>query len=137
MENDLQEKKKNLHNLVDSTSRNLVKSLENIINALEFSNNQNDRDSNIQINSGMEALSNDLNTLHNIINKMRVKELKYDKEKLATENKIYSKKKLIKATMDKLIDIHESISQDVLEMQRSIFCNIYNYIKCEDKHQNQ
>ena len=135
VEKSLEEQKKELHLLIDSSTNNLVRSISNIFDAMKFDNNNNVQSGgNIEINENMDSIANEINTLLNITNKMKFKELKCNEdEPKKNNNKINS---LIIDTLKKLTEIHENIQRDLLEMKKSTFANMIGYIYNNNKPNN-
>lgn len=129
----LEDQKKNLHLLIDSSTNNIVKSLEKIFDALKFEQNNFQSSGNIEINENMDSLIDEINCLLNIVNKMKFQELKYQD---VIKIDAYSRNKSIIDSLKKLTEIHDNISNNLIDLQKSNFNSMYNYI-CNNKKNTQ
>ena len=122
-----EENKKELHLLIDSSTNNLVKSLKNIVDALKFEPGNVQSSGNVEINENMDLIANEINTLLNMVNKMKLKEINNQENEKINEN--YNKtKKIVSDSLKKLIDINENVENQLCEMKKNPFANALSYI---------
>ena len=122
-----EENKKELHLLIDSSTNNLVKSLKNIVDALKFEPGNVQSSGNVEINENMDLIANEINTLLNMVNKMKLKEINNHENEKINEN--YNKtKKIVSDSLKKLIDINENVENQLCEMKKNPFANALSYI---------
>ena len=122
-----EENKKELHLLIDSSMNNLVKSLKNIVDALKFEPGNVQSSGNVEINENMDLIANEINTLLNMVNKMKLKEINNQENEKINEN--YNKtKKIVSDSLKKLIDINENVENQLCEMKKNPFANALSYI---------
>ena len=121
-----EEKKAELHLLIDSSTNNLMKSLKNIVAALKFDQDNIKSSGNVEINDNMDSIANEINSLLNMVNKMKLKEL--NNQEHDKSNEIYGKnKKVITDSLIKLTDIHENVENQLFEIKKNSFINYLNY----------
>ena len=130
LEKSLEEQKKELHLLIDSSTNNLVKNLVNIFEALKFDQSNVQSSGNIEINENMNTMANEINTLLNIVNKMKFRELKYQEEESINEGKqkVINLNNNIVEKLKKLTEIHENVENHLMEMKKSTFYVMAKYI---------
>jgi hypothetical protein len=130
MENkSIEEERKELHILINSSTNNIVKSLENIFVALKFDENNFQSPGNIEITENTDSIINEINCLLNIVNKMKFKELSHQE---VEKTDINSKNKAIIDSLKKLTEIHENVSNNLIDLQKSSFMSMIKYI-CNNK----
>ena len=127
LEKSNEEQKKELHLLIDSSTNNLVKNLQNIFNALKTEPGNVQSSGNVEINENMDSMANEINTLLNLVNKMKFKELNYQEFEQKNESCHQTKKKIIEK-LKSLAQIHENVENQLLEMKKSNFGHMMNYI---------
>lgn len=120
-----EDQKKKLHRLIDSSTNNIVKSLENIFDALKFEQNNFQSSGNIEITENTDSLINEINCLLNLVNKMKFQELKYQD---VAKFDVNFKNKAIIDSLKKLTEIHENVSNNLIDLQKSNFMSMSRYI---------
>ena len=125
---------KDLKNSVNNSADKLIQNLTNIISATKFG--ANDISANIEINENMDSMGNEINKLLNIVNKLKIKEIKnlpqknIDTELSDNDIELYLKKKKdlyeqnqkkIKINIKCLEDLNQNINDIILEMKKSEF----------------
>ena len=125
---------KDLKNSVNNSADKLIQNLTNIISATKFG--ANDISANIEINENMDSMGNEINKLLNIVNKLKIKEIKnlpqknIDTELSDNDIELYLKKKKdlyeqnqkkIKINIKCLEDLNQNINDTLLEMRKSEF----------------
>ena len=116
--NNLKEAKE-LKEIVNHSSNELIENLSNIFSATKF-DMKNIKTGNIDINKNMDSIANEINTLLNVINKLKIKELK--KEKVEPEkNKIQYEK-------DREKEKEREKNRNVLQKAIDTYQNINNYL---------
>ena len=120
-----EDQKKKLHRLIDSSTNNIVKSLENIFDALKFEQNNFQSSGNIEITENTDSLVNEINCLLNLVNKMKFQELKYQD---VAKFDVNFKNKAIIDSLKKLTEIHENVSNNLIDLQKSNFMSMSRYI---------
>ena len=114
IEKNNEEQKKELHLFIDSSTNNLVKNLSNIIEALKFDNNNG---GNVELNENIDSMANEINTLLNIVNKMKFKELKNQEQKEKIENRASNSQ--IVDSLKKLSELDQNIGTYLLDMKKA------------------
>ena len=110
---------KELKEIVNHSSNELIENLSNIFSATKF-DMKNIKTGNIDINKNMDSIANEINTLLNVINKLKIKELK--KEKVEPEkNKIQYEK-------DREKEKEREKNRNVLQKAIDTYQNINNYL---------
>ena len=127
LEKSNEEQKKELHLLVDSSTNNLVKNLRNIFSALKTEPGNVQSSGNVEINENMDSMANEINTLLNLVNKMKFKELNYQEFEQKNESCHQTKKTIIEK-LKTLAQIHENVENQLFEMKKSTFAHMMNYI---------
>ena len=75
----------------------------------------------------MDLIANEINTLLNMVNKMKLKEINNHENEKINEN--YNKtKKIVSDSLKKLIDINENVESQLCEMKKNPFANALSYI---------
>ena len=110
-----EEQKKELHLFIDSSTNNLVKNLSNIFEALKFDNNNG---GNVELNENIDSMANEINTLLNIVNKMKFRELKNQEQKEKNEYRISNSQ--IVEPLKKIAELDQSIGTSLLEMKKTL-----------------
>ena len=72
-ENNNLKEAKELKEIVNHSSNELIENLSNIFSATKF-DMKNIKTGNIDINKNMDSIANEINTLLNVINKLKIKE---------------------------------------------------------------
>ena len=119
---------KELKEIVNHSSNELIENLSNIFSATKF-DMKNIKTGNIDINKNMDSIANEINTLLNVINKLKIKELK--KEKVEPEkNKIQFEKDREKEKereknrnvfLQKAIDTYQNINNYLTDLKKTDF----------------
>ena len=127
-ENNNLKEAKELKEIVNHSSNELIENLSNIFSATKF-DMKNIKTGNIDINKNMDSIANEINTLLNVINKLKIKELK--KEKVEPEkNKIQYEKDREKETereknrnvfLQKAIDTYQNINNYLTDLKKTDF----------------
>jgi len=118
-ENNNLKEAKELKEIVNHSSNELIENLSNIFSATKF-DMKNIKTGNIDINKNMDSIANEINTLLNVINKLKIKELK--KEKVEPEkNKIQFEK-------DREKEKEREKNRNVLQKAIDTYQNINNYL---------
>ena len=118
-ENNNLKEAKELKEIVNHSSNELIENLSNIFSATKF-DMKNIKTGNIDINKNMDSIANEINTLLNVINKLKIKELK--KEKVEPEkNKIQYEK-------DREKEKEREKNRNVLQKAIDTYQNINNYL---------
>ena len=125
---------KDLKNSVNNSADKLIQNLTNIISATKFG--ANDISANIEINENMDSMGNEINKLLNIVNKLKIKEIKNLPQKnidtelsddgvelcLKKKKDLYEQnQKKIKINIKCLEDLNQNINDTLLEMRKSEF----------------
>ena len=119
-----------LHLLIDSSTNNLVKNLSNIIEALKFEERNIQSSGNIEINENMDSITNEINTLLNIVNKMKFRELK--RQEIFPQSNEVSNNDIVES-LKKLTEIHENVENHLMDLKKSPYANM---AKCICNKQN-
>ena len=118
-ENNNLKEAKELKEIVNHSSNELIENLSNIFSSTKF-DMKNIKTGNIDINKNMDSIANEINTLLNVINKLKIKELK--KEKVEPEkNKIQFEK-------DREKEKEREKNRNVLQKAIDTYQNINNYL---------
>ena len=126
-ENNNLKEAKELKEIVNHSSNELIENLSNIFSATKF-DMKNIKTGNIDINKNMDSIANEINTLLNVINKLKIKELK--KEKVEPEkNKIQYEKDREKEkerennrnVLLKAIDTYQNINNYLTDLKKTDF----------------
>ena len=115
IEKNNEEQKKELHLFIDSSTNNLVKNLSNIFEALKFDNNNG---GNVELNENIDSMANEINTLLNIVNKMKFRELKNQEQKEKSDYRISNSQ--IVEPLKKLTELDQNIGTYLLEMKKTL-----------------
>ena len=132
-EKSVEEQIKELHLLIDSSTNNLVKNLSNIVGALKFEPSNIQSSGNIEINENMDSITNEINTLLNIVNKMKFKELK--RQEILPQSTEVANNAIVES-LKKLTEIHENVENHLMELKKlpyaimaKCICNKQNNIQ--------
>ena len=127
-ENNNLKEAKELKEIVNHSSNELIENLSNIFSSTKF-DMKNIKTGNIDINKNMDSIANEINTLLNVINKLKIKELK--KEKVEPEkNKIQFEKDREKEKereknrnvfLQKAIDTYQNINNYLTDLKKTDF----------------
>ena len=118
-ENNNLKEAKELKEIVNHSSNELIENLSNIFSATKF-DMKNIKTGNIDINKNMDSIANEINIILNMINKLKIKELK--KEKVEPEkNKIQYEK-------DREKEKEREKNRNVLQKAIDTYQNINNYL---------
>ena len=118
-ENNNLKEAKELKEIVNHSSNELIENLSNIFSATKF-DIKNIKTGNIDINKNMDSIANEINTLLNVINKLKIKELKKEKVK-PEKNKIQYEK-------DREKEKEREKNRNVLQKAIDTYQNINNYL---------
>ena len=136
MENKIQEKNaeslnsleaKELKEKINNSSDKLIKDLSNIFSATKFDKNNNISKGNILLNESMDSMANEINTLLNIVNKLKIKELQLknvpDKfiDIIKEEEMLKEYEKAKKKNCKYLEDIYQNINNTLMELKKTEF----------------
>jgi hypothetical protein len=136
MENKIQEKNaeslnsleaKELKEKINNSSDKLIKDLSNIFSATKFDKNNNISKGNILLNESMDSMANEINTLLNIVNKLKIKELQLkngpDKfiDIIKEEEMLKEYEKVKKKNCKYLEDIYQNINNTLMELKKTEF----------------
>ena len=133
LEKSVEEQIKELHLLIDSSTNNLVKNLSNIVGALKFEQSNIQSSGNIEINENMDSITNEINTLLNIVNKMKFRELK--RQEILPQASDALNNKIIES-LKKITEIHENIENNLMELKKSPYAIMAKCI-CNKQNNNQ
>ena len=141
IENETSEESKEIKNIINNSSDKLIQNLSNIFAATKFNSNDK-RLGNIDINENMDSIANEINTLLNIVNKLKIKEIKnYPQKNTDDSIKIndeipnndiegcFQKKrehykknqKKLKNDLKFLEELNQNINNTIFEMKKSEF----------------
>lgn len=136
MENKIQEKNaeslnsleaKELKEKINNSSDKLIKDLSNIFSTIKFDKNNNISKGNILLNESMDSMANEINTLLNIVNKLKVKELQLknvpDKfiDIIKEEEMLKEYEKVKKKNCKYLEEIYQNINNTLMELKKTEF----------------
>ena len=136
MENKIQEKNaeslnsleaKELKEKINNSSDKLIKDLSNIFSATKIDKNNNISKGNILLNESMDSMANEINTLLNIVNKLKIKELQLknvpDKfiDIIKEEEMLKEYEKAKKKNCKYLEDIYQNINNTLMELKKTEF----------------
>ena len=136
MENKIQEKNaeslnsleaKELKEKINNSSDKLIKDLSNIFSATKFDKNNNISKGNILLNESMDSMANEINTLLNIVNKLKVKELQLKNvpdnfiDIIKEEEMLKEYEKAKKKNCKYLEEIYQNINNTLMELKKTEF----------------
>ena len=135
LENNNLNEAKELKEIVNHSSNELIQNLSNIFTATKFDMN-NMKTGNIEINKNMDSIANELNTLLNVINKLKIKELKKkkvepEKNKIQIEKEKEKEREKDKYFLKKTIDTYQNINNTLTELKKTEFYIISKKISGE------
>ena len=108
-ENNNLKEAKELKEIVNHSSNELIENLSNIFSSTKF-DMKNIKTGNIDINKNMDSIANEINTLLNVINKLKIKELKKEKEREKNRN-----------VLQKAIDTYQNINNYLTDLKKTDF----------------
>ena len=117
---------KELKNIINNSADKLIKNLSNIFSVTKFDSN-NIGTGNIELNESMDSMANEINTLLNVVNKLKIRELKvrHSPEKITDitdkEEKLMELEKIRKRNCKYLEDVYQNINNTLLELKNSEF----------------
>ena len=118
---------KELKEKINNSSDKLIKDLSNIFSATKFDKNNNISKGNILLNESMDSMANEINTLLNIVNKLKIKELQLknvpDKfiDIIKEEEMLKEYEKAKKKNCKYLEDIYQNINNTLMELKKTEF----------------
>ena len=118
---------KELKEKINNSSDKLIKDLSNIFSATKFDKNNNVSKGNILLNESMDSMANEINTLLNIVNKLKIKELQLknvpDKfiDIIKEEEMLKEYEKAKKKNCKYLEDIYQNINNTLMELKKTEF----------------
>ena len=130
MKNKIQEKNaeslnsleaKELKEKINNSSDKIIKDLSNIFSVTKFDKNNN------ILNESMDSMANEINTLLNIVNKLKVKELQLknvpDKfiDIIKEEEMLKEYEKVKKKNCKYLEEIYQNINNTLMELKKTEF----------------
>ena len=125
------EEAKELKKIINNSTEKLMMNLSSIFSATKFEPN-NIKSANIDLNESMDSMANQINTLLNIVNKLKIKEIKTRQnpdENIDTINKVSEEyKKRIKYNCKALEEIYQNINNTLVELKKSEYNIIYKKI---------
>jgi len=135
LENNNLNEAKELKEIVNHSSNELIQNLSNIFTSTKFDMN-NMKTGNIEINKNMDSIANELNTLLNVINKLKIKELKKkkvepEKNKIQFEKEKEKEREKDKYFLKKTIDTYQNINNTLTELKKTEFYIISKKISGE------
>ena len=117
---------KELKNIINNSADTLLKDLSNIFSVTKIETS-NITKGNIELNESMDSMANEINTLLNVVNKLKIRELKvrHSPEKITDitdkEEKLMELEKIRKRNCKYLEDIYQNINNTLLELKNSEF----------------
>jgi len=117
---------KELKDTINNSSDKLIKDLSNIFSATKFDNN-NISTGNVVINESMDSIANEINTLLNVVNKLKIKELKSKNvpdnfiEIVQKEEMLKETEKAKKKNCKYLEEIYQNINNTLVELKKTEF----------------
>jgi len=109
-----------------------MQNLSNIFSATKFESNN--RTGNIELNENMDSMANEINTLLNVVHKLKIRELKminYKRENIdpifiGEQENARLKNDIFKNNCKKLEDLYQNINNTLNDMKKSEF-----YVMCK------
>ena len=117
---------KELKNIINNSADKLIKNLSNIFSVTKFDSN-NIGTGNIELNESMDSMANEINVLLNIVNKLKIKELKLKNgpekitEIVKKEELLKEYEKSRKKNCKYLEDIYQNINNSLIELKKTEF----------------
>ena len=116
------EEAKGLKKIINDSTEKLMTNLSSIFSATKFESN-NIKSANIDLNENMDSMANQINTLLNIVNKLKIREIKTRQnpsENIDGINKVNEDyKKRIKTNCKALEEIYQNINNTLAELKKS------------------
>ena len=124
-----------LKKIVNNSSNELIKNLTNIFSATKFESS-NLKSGNVDIYINMDSMANEINSLLNVVNKLKIKELKKKNHLKETQQKIEEidinidhikqkkkekKRKKFNDNLQKTMDIYQNINNELADLKKSEF----------------
>ena len=137
---DIEEKAENLNlkeaeqlkEIINNSTDKLMQNLSNIFSVTKFESNN--RTGNIELNENMDSMANEINTLLNVVHKLKIRELKminYKRENIdpifiGEQENARLKNDIFKNNCKKLEDLYQNINNTLNDMKKSEF-----YVMCK------
>ena len=124
-----------LKKIVNNSSNELIKNLTNIFSATKFESS-NLKSGNVDIYINMDSMANEINSLLNVFNKLKIKELKKKNHLKETQQKIEEidinidpikqkekekERKKFNDNLQKTMDIYQNINNELADLKKSEF----------------
>ena len=124
-----------LKKIVNNSSNELIKNLTNIFSATKFESS-NLKSGNVDIYINMDSMANEINSLLNVVNKLKIKELKKKNHLKETHQKIEEidinidpikqkekekERKKFNDNLQKTMDIYQNINNELADLKKSEF----------------
>ena len=124
-----------LKKIVNNASNELIKNLTNIFSATKFESS-NLKSGNVDIYINMDSMANEINSLLNVVNKLKIKELKKKNHLKETQQKIEEidinidpikqkekekERKKFNDNLQKTMDIYQNINNELADLKKSEF----------------
>ena len=124
-----------LKKIVNNSSNELIKNLTNIFSATKFESS-NLKSGNVDIYINMDSMANEINSLINVVNKLKIKELKKKNHLKETQQKIEEidinidpikqkekekERKKFNDYLQKTMDIYQNINNELADLKKSEF----------------
>ena len=121
-----------LKEIINNSTDKLMQNLSNIFSATKFESNN--RTGNIELNENMDSMANEINTLLNVVHKLKIRELKminYKRENIdpifiGEQENARLKNEIFKNNCKKLEDLYQNINNTLNDMKKSEF-----YVMCK------
>ena len=121
-----------LKEIINNSTDKLMQNLSNIFSATKFESNN--RTGNIELNENMDSMANEINTLLNVVHKLKIRELKminYKRENIdpifiVEQENARLKNDIFKNNCKKLEDLYQNINNTLNDMKKSEF-----YVMCK------
>ena len=115
---------KELKNIINNSADTLLKDLSNIFSVTKIETS-NITKGNIELNESMDSMANEINTLLNIVNKLKIKELQLknvpDKfiDIIKEEEMLKEYEKVKKKNCKYLEEIYQNINNTLMELKKT------------------
>ena len=124
-----------LKKIVNNSSNELIKNLTNIFSATKFESS-NLKSGNVDIYINMDSMANEINSLLNVVNKLKIKELKKKNHLKEIQQKIEEidinidpikqkekekERKKFNDNLQKTMDIYQNINNELADLKKSEF----------------
>ncbi len=111
-----------LKKTINVSTENLMINLSNIFNATKI--DKNIKSENVDLNESMDSMANEINTLLNIVNKLKIKEFKTYEQKNKEDFEMFLQRKAMenknyKNKIKKLEDLYQNISNNLFDLKKS------------------